>query len=141
MSEKSSEKSEMSAVEFMQFGLQSKVAPPHLGSVKTRLRHATSVMLKHDRKQANRKKRWTANRVKDIWFADERVSPRADEIRDVEVITGLRYGREELHETDDLIAACETLLAGPKENLAGALASMLRAVAGAAHRSRASNGG
>lgn len=57
MSELESEISEMSAVEFMQYGLRTRVAPPHLGSVKTRIRHAS------------RRLGWTQSRTKDAWYA------------------------------------------------------------------------
>jgi hypothetical protein len=110
MSEKTSEKSEMSSVEFAQYAFQSRVAPPSLGSVKNRLRHAVSVMSKHERKMERDKRHWTANRVKDCWYADERISPNADEIRDLEDITGLRYGREQIREIDDLIRQADALL-------------------------------
>lgn len=116
MPEIPSEKSEMSSVEFAQYALRSHVAPAGLGSVKARLRHAVSIVLKHDRKQHGRKRRWTANRVKDCWYADERITPNADEIRDLEEITGLKYGREELRELAQLISSADALLEGPHED-------------------------
>lgn len=122
MPEKLSEKSDMSSVEFCQHALRDHVAPPSLGSVKTRLRHAT--------RQLN----WTPNRVKDAWYADPRISPSADEIRDLEALTGLRYGREELREIDSFIARADALLEGPDADLyrpiVAALRAFHRAVAG-----------
>ena len=82
MSEKRSEKSEMSSVEFAQCALRERVSPPSVGSVKARLRHAA------------RSLGWSQNRVKDIWYADPRISISADEIRKIEETTGLHYGRE-----------------------------------------------
>lgn len=93
----------MSAVEFAQFGLRERIAPRSIGPVKARLRHATTVM---------RRRKWSANRVKDTWYADSRISPSADEIRDIEELTGLRYGREEIREIDDLIQQADALLEG-----------------------------
>lgn len=131
MSEKLSEKSKMSSVEFAQYALQGRVAPPSLGSVKARLRHARTIMGRRE---------WTANRVKDCWYADPRISPNADEIRDLEEVTGLRYGREELKELDRYIARADALLAGPDADFhrpfVDAFRSFYRALAG----SRASGG-
>lgn len=91
----------MSSVEFVQDALRNNVAPPSIGSVKARIRHAA------------RKLRWTLNRTKDAWYADPRISISADEVRVVEETTGLRYGRQELHEIDAYIARADALLAGP----------------------------
>lgn len=57
-----SEVSEMSSVEFVQFALRDRVAPPVLGQVKARIRHAA------------RKLRWSASRTKDAWYADPRIT-------------------------------------------------------------------
>src|SRR5690606_20312953 len=86
MSEKASEKSKMSSVEFVQTALRDHIAPPSTGSVKARLRLAARAL------------GWSQNRVKDAWYADPRISISADEIRKVEEISGLRYGRQELQE-------------------------------------------
>jgi hypothetical protein len=104
MSEKSLEKSKMSSVEFVQYALQERIAPRELGNVKTRLRHATRILGRRE---------WSANRVKDSWYGDPRISPNADELRDIEEITGLRYGRQELNEIDAYIARADALLDGP----------------------------
>lgn len=118
MSEKTSEKSEMSSVEFAQYALQSRVDPPSLGSVKARLRHAVSVVSKHERKMARDKRHWTANRVKDCWYADERISPNADEIREI----------------DELIRQADALLDGADPDFhspfVAAMRSFVRTLAG-----------
>lgn len=124
MSEKAVEKSEMSSVEFAQYALRSHVAPPSMGSVKARLRHAT------------RKLGWTPNRVKDAWYADPRISISADEIRKIEETTGLRYGREELRTVEDLISRADALLDGPDEDFHRPFLAALRAVARLADRTR-----
>lgn len=100
MSEITSEKSEMSAAEFAQYALRGYVAPPAVGPVKARLRHAT------------KKLGWSANRVKDVWYADPRVRITADELRSLEEYTGLRYGREELRTVDEIISRADALLMG-----------------------------
>ncbi len=102
--ENRSEKSKMSSVEFVQCALRERVAPPSLGSTKALLRHAA------------RKLRWTANRTKDAWYADPRISISADELREIEETTGLRYGREELREIDRYIAKASALLEGSDQD-------------------------
>jgi hypothetical protein len=125
MSEKLSEKSKMSSVEFAQFALRERIAPKSYGSVKERLRYARVVL---------NRRGWSANRVRDAWYADPRISPNADEIRDLEEITGLRYGREELKELDRYIARADALLAGPDSDFhrpfIDAFRSFYRALAG-----------
>jgi len=110
------------------------LAPPSLGSVKARLRHAVSVVSKHERKMARDKRHWTANRVKNCWYADERISPNADEIRDLEEITGLRYGREQIREIDELIRQADALLDGADPDFhspfVAAMRSFVRTLAG-----------
>jgi hypothetical protein len=101
MPKKASEKSEMSSVEFCQRALREHVAPPSVGSVKARIRFAV------------RRLAWSENRVKDTWYADPRISMSADEVREVEQLTGLRYARAELSEIESYIARADALLAGP----------------------------
>lgn len=98
MPEFKEEKSKMSSVEFVQCALRERVAPPSFGSTKARLRHATRTL------------RWSANRTKDAWYADPRISISADELREVEEKSGLQYGRKELREIDSYIAKATALL-------------------------------
>lgn len=124
MSEKQLEKSEMSSVEFAQYALRNHVSPPTIGSVKARIRHAS------------RRLGWTANRVKDAWYADPRISIGADEIKKIEEETGLRYGREELRSVEELINRADALLDGADEDFYRPFLAALRAVARLADRSR-----
>lgn len=125
MSENRVEKSEMSSVEFVQDALRNHVAPPSIGSVKARMRHAS------------RRLGWSANRVKDAWYADPRISVGADEVRKIEETTGLRYGREELRSVEELIGRADALLAHSDEDFHRPFIAALRAVARAFDRSRA----
>src|SRR5690606_13463844 len=61
-SEKRSEFSEMHSVEFVQYALRERVAPPSIGSVKARLRYASRAL------------GWSDSRTKDAWYADPRIS-------------------------------------------------------------------
>jgi hypothetical protein len=124
MSEHRVEKSEMSSVEFVQHALRDHVAPPSIGSVKARMRHAS------------RQLGWSASRVKDAWYADPRISVGADEIRKIEETTGLRYGREELRSIEELIGRADALLAHTDEDFHRPFLAALRAVARIADRAR-----
>jgi hypothetical protein len=125
VSEKLSEKSNMSSVEFGQFALRERVAPRSIGSVKERLRHAQRVLSRRE---------WSANRVRDVWYADPRITPDADEIRDLEEITGLRYGREELRTNEQLINRATALLAGSDPDFHRPFITALRALFGVVDR-------
>lgn len=124
MRESKSESTEMSSVEFVQYALQHHVAPPRQGPVKARLR------------SASRKLGWAYSRVRDAWYADPRIRISADELRTVEQLTGLRYGRQELKEIDAYIARSTALLEGQDEDFNSAFADALRAFYRALHRPR-----
>lgn len=122
MPETSSEKSEMSSVEFVQSALRERVAPPSLGSIKARIRYASRAL------------GWTANRTKDAWYADPRISISADELREIERKTGLRYAQEELRTNDDIIARAEALMVGHEADFYSAFIAALRSLARPNHR-------
>jgi len=113
------EKSKMSSVEFAQYALRNHVAPPSAGSVKARLR------------LASRRLNWSANRTRDAWYADPRISLSADEIREIEDKTGLRYGREELRTNQDLIDTATALLEGADPDFHRPFLAAMRAFMGA----------
>lgn len=117
MSEFRSEKSEMSSSAFVQMALRSEVAPPALGSVKTRITHAA------------RKLGFKTSRTKDLWYADPRVSIDADEMSRVEEISGLTYARQEMRTNDELIAKLDALMEGDAD-FYGAFRAALRSVVG-----------
>ena len=117
MSDNRVEKSDMSAVEFTQYALRHHVAPPDIGSVKARLRLAA------------RRLGWTHNRVRDAWYADHRISISADELRQIEEKTGLRYGREELRTIDELINRADALMDGPDADFYRPFLAAMRAAA------------
>lgn len=122
MSEKADREIRMSSTEYVQTALQSRIAPPSIGSVKARIRHAS------------RKLGWSHSRTKDTWYADPRIAMRAEELRDVEQQTGLRYGREELRSVDQLINQADALLDGPEADFYRPFFTALRAVARIADR-------
>lgn len=125
---KASEFSKMSTTaEFAQFSLRNHIAPRAMGSVKLRLRHAAAVLTRRN---------WTPNRVRDLWYRDERASaPRWNEIKDLEELTGLRCGREELREVDNLIQRADGLLHGADADFYRPFIAALRALMGAPDRS------
>jgi hypothetical protein len=123
----------MPAAEFAQQAMHTRLAPPSMGSVKARLRYAQSVLGRRD---------WTANRVRDLWYADARASaPKWTEIHDLEELTGLTYARQELRSVDQLIARADVLAATETdEGVYSAFAAALRAFVGALDRSGAGRG-
>lgn len=118
------EKSDMSSVEFTQYALRNHIAPPSAGSVKARLR------------LASRRLGWTHNRVRDAWYADDRIRISADELRAIEEQTGLRYGREELRTIDELINRADALLDGPDADFYRPFLAAMRAAARVVDRAR-----
>lgn len=133
VSKKASEFSKMQTAEFVQDALHVRLAPPSMGSVKARLRHAQREL---------RARGWTANRVRDLWYADERASePKWTEIHDLEELTGLEFARQELRTNDQLIANAEALLMGSDPDFVSAFVAALRTFAGALDRSRTGRSG
>jgi len=122
MSEKADREIRMSSTEYVQTALQSRIAPTSIGSVKARIRHAS------------RKLGWSHSRTKDAWYGDPRIALRAEELRDVEQHTGLRYGREELRSVEQLINQADALLDGPEADFYRPFFTALRAVARIADR-------
>lgn len=122
MSEFRVEKSKMSSVDFVQHALRERVAPPSFGSTKARIRFASRTL------------GWSANRTKDAWYADPRISINADELREIERKTGLRYAQEELRTNDDLIARAEALMVGHEADFYSAFITALRSLARPANR-------
>jgi hypothetical protein len=119
----------MSSVEFTQYALRNHIAPPSIGSVKARLR------------LASRRLNWSANRTRDAWYADPRISISADEIKAIEEKTGLRYGREELRTNQDLIDTATALLEGADPDFHRPFLAAMRAFISALDRSRTSGRG
>lgn len=118
----------MQTAEFAQFAMQERVAPKSMGSVKTRLPHAQSLLGRRG---------WTANRVRDLWYRDPRASdPSWEEINDLQQITGLEYARQELRTNDRIISQADALLEGVHSDFYGPLVAALRAFAGAVDRTR-----
>ena len=100
MSEKSSENSEMSTVEFCQDALRNRIAPPSVGSVKVRIVTAA------------RQLGWSYTRTRDAWYADPRISIKPEELFRVEAVSGLTYARQELRKNEEAIERATALLGG-----------------------------
>jgi hypothetical protein len=123
MSERASENSEMTELAFASEAMRSKIAP--VGSaqyVETRIRKAARLL------------NWRFSRARDVWYADPRVSLKARELRDIETVAGVEYGRAELRSNDELISQADALLLGTDPDFAGAFVTALRAFVGALHR-------
>ncbi|MCO5159651.1 MAG: hypothetical protein M9939_00825 [Mesorhizobium sp.] len=119
----------MSSVEFVQDALRQHVAPPGSGvSVGDRIRIAS------------RRLRWGYSRTRDVWYADPRIKISADELRQVEENTGLRYGRKELRSIEEVIAKADALLVGEEADFYRPFVDAFRAMARALDRSGVGRG-
>ncbi len=120
----------MSSVEsFAQDALRNHIAPPSIGSVKARLRHAS------------RRMKWKQSRVRDAWYADSsRISISGEELSQIEETTGLRYARKELRTNDELIAKAASLLEGVDPDFHGPFVAGLVAFARALASARTEGG-
>ena len=99
------EKSDMSTVEFCQSALRERIAPPSVGSVKQRIVYAA------------RKTGWSYTRVRDLWYADPRISIKAEQLFHIEALSGLEYARQELRKNDAAIERATALLGGEDTHL------------------------
>ena len=70
---------------------------------------------------------WRYSRVKDVWYRDERVSLKPKELREIEEVSGVEYGRKELREVDQIISRADALLEGHDPDFYGAFVAGLRA--------------
>lgn len=123
MSEKASEKSEMSTVEFCQRALKEEIAPPSYGSMQARIREAA------------RKLGWSYTRTKDAWYADPRISIKPEELFRVEAVSGLTYdAREEMRKNDRAIERADALLGGEDTRLVRTLVAAVREALGLRNR-------
>jgi len=123
MSKNRWDKTEMSTLVFAQDVLKNDIAP--LGSaqnVKDRIRLAA------------RRLGWSFTRTKDVWYADPRVSIDGEELRAIEQVSGVSYGRSEARSVDDLIARAEALLEGKDADFHRPFVAALRAFVGAIYR-------
>ncbi|MDX0009179.1 hypothetical protein GOB40_21100 [Sinorhizobium meliloti] len=123
MSEKTSEKSEMSVAVFCQGALQTEIAPRALGNVQTRIGIAA------------RELRWSYTRTKDVWYADPKISIRGDELSRVEAVSGLVYqARQEMRKNDDAIERATALLGGEDAHLVRSIVAAVRSALGIRNR-------
>lgn len=126
MSELTTEKSEMTELTFASEMMQSRIAP--VGSaqfVETRIRAAALAL------------RWKFSRAKDVWYADPRVSLKPRELRKIEEVAGVQYGRAEVQEIDLLIGRADALLMGHDPDFHSPFVDALRALIGAVDRAGA----
>jgi len=123
MSEKASEKSEMSTVEFCQRALREEIAPPSVGAKLERIRHASRVL------------GWSYSRTKDAWYADPRISIKPEELFRVEAVSGLLYhARQEMRKNDDAIERATALLGGEDSHLVRSIVAAVRSALGIRNR-------
>lgn len=116
----------MSELAFVQNQLHSRIAPPSLSShIGERIRAASTAL------------QWPHSRTKDLWYGDERVSVKPRELRKIELITGVQYGRQDLAELNQFIARADALLESGDTDFNRAFIDGLRAFFGALDRAGA----
>lgn len=115
----------MSEVAFASHAMRTRISPAGSAQfVETRIRNAATAL------------RWKFSRARDVWYADERVSLKPRELRDIEHVAGVKYGREETRDIEALIGRADALLMGTDPDFARPFVAALRALVGAAHSSR-----
>lgn len=116
----------MTELAFASEAMRTRIAP--VGSaqyVETRIRLSANVL------------KWSFSRARDVWYADPRVSLKPRELRDIETVAGVVYGRAEVRTTEQLIANADALLMGNDPDFVGAFVAAFRTFTGALDRSRA----
>jgi predicted ATP-grasp superfamily ATP-dependent carboligase len=124
MNELRSQENEMTSAAFAQMALRERVAPPSIGSVKQRIHYAA------------RKLGWKYSRAKAAWYADERITIKADEMCDIERTSGLQYTRQEMRTNDKLIAKIDAFMEGHDASFYSAFRTAFRSVLGIPDRAR-----
>jgi hypothetical protein len=126
LSEIPEEKSEMSELAFASEMMREKIAPPSLSSsISARILAAARAL------------RWKYSRAKDVWYADERVSIKPRELRKIEELSGVQYGKAEADSVALLISRADALLESQDPDFHGPFVAALRALVGALDRPRA----
>lgn len=128
MYEKPLSENEMSELSWAQDQLKRNIAPPLVGDVKRRVTLAAHLL------------GWKISRTTAFWYADERISPKPKELRDITKLTGVEYGRQERAELDRLIERANTLTYGTDEDFARAAVDAMRAFFGALAGARTGGG-
>lgn len=123
MSKKLLEKSEMSELVWSSQMMRERIAPPGCAPSKgERIREAARLL------------RWKYSRAFSVWYADERVSLKPRELRQIEELTGVRYGKQEVAETDALIERATALLQRPNPRVHRSFFAALRTFVGSLDR-------
>lgn len=126
MSKKTPEKSQMqSELVFASGVMRERIAPPGCApSVAARIAAASRAL------------KWKYSRAFSVWYADERVSLKPRELRQIEELTGVTYGKQEVNEIDHLVSRASALLESQDADFHSAFAAAVRAFAGALAGSR-----
>lgn len=115
MSEKRTEKSMSSVTDFASTNIKYRIAPAGSAeNIKARIR------------LASRKLGWSFSRTRDVWYADPRVSIKPHELRQIELKSGVEYGRAELRTVEDLISKADQLLDSQDADFYGEFRTALR---------------
>lgn len=122
MSKKALENSKMTELTWSSQMMREIIAPPGCAPSKSeRIREAA------------RKLHWKYSRAFSVWYADERVSLKPRELRDIEELIGAIYAQEartELRANDEIIERANAFLEREGPSVRRAAATALRALIG-----------
>jgi hypothetical protein len=103
--------------------LRERIAPPGSAPSKgERIREAARIL------------GWKFSRVFAVWYGDERVSLKPRELRQIEELTGIRYGKQEIADTDALIERATAFLERPSASVHRSFFAALRTFVGSLDR-------
>jgi hypothetical protein len=129
MSKKEPEKSQMSELVFASRMMRERIAPP--GSAPTVGARVAA---------AARHLKWKYSRAFSVWYADERVSLKPRELRQIEEFSGVKFGQQEVNEIDNLISRAGALLESQDQDFHSAFVAAIRAFTSALDSTRAGKG-
>ena len=108
----------MSELAWSSHMMRTRIAPPgSAGSKGERIRAAAASL------------HWKYSRAFSVWYGDERVSIKPRELRQIEELTGVRYGQQEIAEVDELISRAGALLNSQDSDFHSAFVAAVRAIA------------
>ena len=103
------------------------------GQLRSHARHGS---VKERIRSMARELGWKYSRTKAVWYADDRVALKAKELRQIEEVTGIAYGRKELRSVEALIGTADAIASlHEDESVYSAFAAAFRAFIGALDRS------
>lgn len=115
----------MSELVFASSILRELIAPPSIASsISERIRSAARLL------------KWSFSRTRDIWYADARVSLKPKELRQIEELSGVKYGEHEAKKLDQAIERATQIIGEADKVSVRSLVDALRLLVGNENSSR-----